>query len=66
MLCGTRSPIVSDASLRRLGKSFTFSLIMKRCSWVRLFKPSQKAKTREPRRDDLHRNERFQLPATNS
>src|SRR4029077_8476451 len=35
---GTGSPIVSGASLRAFDrfKSFTFSLIMNRCSWVRL------------------------------
>jgi hypothetical protein len=38
MFCGTESPTVSGASFRALGKprSFTFSFIVKRCSWVKL------------------------------
>jgi hypothetical protein len=38
MFCGTGSPIVSGASAGAFArpKSFTFSLIIKRCSWVRL------------------------------
>jgi hypothetical protein len=38
MFCGTGSPIVSGASTGAFArpKSFTFSLIIKRCSWVRL------------------------------
>jgi hypothetical protein len=41
MFCGTGSPIVSGASFDALGKSksFTFSLMMKRRSYVRLIVP---------------------------